>query len=64
MKPTHVLREDGTPVIKLDCTPADGRWQGWVNAFPWEEKEKFQKVQKPYTPPRGSRAADEDDIPF
>ncbi len=58
---TLFTRPDGTPVVKLDSIPTDGRWQGWVNAYPWESKEKAATEEK-----KSAAKPDlsDDDIPF
>lgn len=51
-------RPNGSPVVKLDSIPTDGRWQGWVNAYPWEEKDKLPAKKA------AKSSISDDDIPF
>ena len=62
---TLFTRDDGSPAIKLDTLPADGRWQGWVNAFPWEGRDDKPEKSKPKTAPLKDRPdIPDDDVPF
>lgn len=59
-------RSNGEVVVKLDSVPTDGRWQGWVNAYPWEDEKRYSAAS-PDTPVKAKPTPPEipeDDIPF